>query len=253
MNKNIGVGTIFKNKYGNVFEVVEHNSYKDVVIRSRDEYRWETTTQIQHIQKRSIRYPYDRSVYGVGFLGIGDHVASVDGKLTHKYETWHGMFKRSYSELYHKRFPTYIECGVCPEWHNFQNFGVWYDKQYIGDKWHIDKDILINGNKIYSPEACAFVPEDINLLTSISKRKKSTLPAGVSRKKSKNGTISFISALGVYGERRYLGVYSTPDEAHRRYIIEKTKQIKLVASDYRDIIREDIYEALMSWEIEIDD
>lgn len=30
--------------------------------------------------------------------------------------------------------------------------------------WHLDKDILLKGNKVYSPETCAFVPAKINSL-----------------------------------------------------------------------------------------
>lgn len=45
--------------------------------------------------------------------------------------------------------------------------------------WHLDKDILVAGNKIYSPETCLFVPNRINSLL-IRGVKTGPLPLGVS-------------------------------------------------------------------------
>ena len=77
------------------------------------------------------------------------------------------MLERCYSQKTQEKHTTYKECSVSEEWYNFQNFAEWMDKNYNYEtmqKWHLDKDILFKGNKIYSPERCAFVPQEINVL-----------------------------------------------------------------------------------------
>lgn len=48
-------------------------------------------------------------------------------------------------------------------WKYLSNFKKWYDEHYV-EGWHLDKDILMQGNKFYSPETCCFVPFEINVL-----------------------------------------------------------------------------------------
>lgn len=77
------------------------------------------------------------------------------------------MLERCYSARYQERKPTYKGCSVCDEWLNYQNFAKWYDDNYYeikGEIMCLDKDILVKGNKIYSPENCVFVPNYINVL-----------------------------------------------------------------------------------------
>ena len=58
-----------------------------------------------------------------------------------------------------------MDCSVYEGWHNFQNFAKWYEDNYYEieeEQMHLDKDILVKGNKVYSPDTCVFVPETIN-------------------------------------------------------------------------------------------
>jgi hypothetical protein len=95
-------------------------------------------------------------VYGVGFIGEGKFKSSLNGVRSKAHKTWTGMLERCYSEKCHARNPTYKECSVCDEWHNFQNFAKWFFKNYIKG-FELDKDIKVKGNKIYSPDTCIFV------------------------------------------------------------------------------------------------
>lgn len=47
----------------------------------------------------------------------------------------------------------------------FSNFLKWFNGNYIKG-YALDKDILIKGNKVYSPETCCFVPYEINTLVT---------------------------------------------------------------------------------------
>lgn len=48
------------------------------------------------------------------------------------------------------------------------SFKKWFDENYIKG-YELDKDILIKGNRIYSPDTCCFVPSFINRLYTSSK------------------------------------------------------------------------------------
>lgn len=77
------------------------------------------------------------------------------------YRVWHGMLERCYSEKLHVRRPTYIGCAVCEDWLTFSNFKKWMEVQDWQGK-QLDKDLLVTGNKIYSPETCVFVSHLVN-------------------------------------------------------------------------------------------
>ena len=62
-----------------------------------------------NFKKGNIKCPYDRNVYGIGYLGDGDYKASENGKNTRVYDTWRGMLRRCYSKEYHKKHSTYID------------------------------------------------------------------------------------------------------------------------------------------------
>lgn len=77
------------------------------------------------------------------------------------YQRWHAMINRCYNENYQKKHPTYSDCKVCEEWKIFSNFKRWVVLQEWKER-HLDKDLLIKGNKLYSPETCVFISSTVN-------------------------------------------------------------------------------------------
>ena len=88
------------------------------------------------------------------------------GKDNLKYRTyilWKGMFGRCYSE--DKEHPTYSDCSVCERWLKLSNFATDIVNLPNYELWAtnphsficLDKDTIIKGNRIYSPEACMFL------------------------------------------------------------------------------------------------
>jgi len=67
------------------------------------------------------------------------------------YRKWISMLTRCYSKNYQLRHPTYKGCSVSDEWLLFSAFKSWMKKQDWDGK-QLDKDLLISGNKIYSPD-----------------------------------------------------------------------------------------------------
>lgn len=114
------------------------------------------------------------SVYGIGTLGTlkdgSKPKTSVNGKMTREYILWRDMLKRCYSEKYHEKQPTYKDCKVCDRWLVFSNFledlplieNYEFWKNNPNQRIAIDKDSKIEGNKIYSLDACCFISQSDN-------------------------------------------------------------------------------------------
>lgn len=204
----------------------------------------------REISTGSVSYPYHKTVCDVGYLGVGKHEGSKDiGNK--KYNTWHGLIQRSYSAKVHERKPHYKGCSVVEEWHNFQNFGDWYDENFNSDvmqNWELDKDILVKGNKVYSPETCAFVPIEINLLLTKNKARRGDYPIGVFLDNGK-----FRAVVNIDGVQKYFGSHATPEEAFKAHKEAKEKYIKEKADKWKNLIDPRVYEALYKYEVEITD
>lgn len=157
------------------FKVIKYNSYMSVLVEFINT-GYVTTTRTEHIINGSVKDKLYPSVCGIGCIGVGDHGVKSNGK-TGKYNTWKCMLERCYNPKSSKTNPTYIECSVCKEWLNFQVFADWFDENYI-DGCHIDKDIKIKGNKVYSPEACMFVSQAENTIDAHAKWYRLTSPSG---------------------------------------------------------------------------
>ena len=193
--------------------------------------------------------------------GVGkndwDSCITIKGtnKVIHEYNLWKGVLERVYSPSLHARRPSYKNSCVDPQWHSFKlffedirNLIGYEDSKQNG--WHLDKDILVKGNKLYSKDTCCFVPIEINSLLTHSKVNRGEYPVGVYLLKDSN---KFRAKLYKNGRSNCLGTYSSPEEAFFAYKEAKEIQIKEVATKWKDQIDPRVYAALMNWEVEIDD
>lgn len=205
------------------------------------------TTNIQAVKKGHIKNYLFPSVYGYGYVGIGKYKVSHKGKITKLYDIWRGVIKRVYDKKYHHKKPTYKGCSVAEEWHNFQNFAEWMEQNYNPETmegWHLDKDILVRGNKVYSPETCCFVPQEINSIFKGSSKIGKKYPEGVTLYFGK-----YKVNLCIKGVQKYLGTYNTIEEAFQCYKIAKEAYIKEVADEWRDKIDPQVYQTMCEYKI----
>lgn len=251
MEKN-RIGMVNTNNYGSEMVIEEYRSSSDVIVM------FDTGNSVHTTYKKfkngNVRNPYDQTVCEVGYLGEGIHKVSKNGKLTKVYQVWSSMLHRAYDEKCHERQPTYKQVSVCREWWNFQVFADWFVDNYYridGERMSIDKDILVKGNKIYSPETCCFVPHSINTLFVKCDNSRGSLPIGVTLNKGNNKYQA--QCADNNGEIIRLGHHSTPEEAFNAYKGCKENIIKEVANDYKDKIPDKLYQALINWTIQIDD
>lgn len=105
-------------------------------------------------------------------------------------KTWNDMMRRCYDNELHVIQPTYKNCCVCDEWHDFNNFLEWYNNNFpyhienMGIKLELDKDLLSEGEcKIYSPDTCIFIPKKANGFTTNIQRNNTSGFTGVSWRK----------------------------------------------------------------------
>ncbi len=184
-------------------------------------------------------------VYGVGINDLVDDAVYVTEKFVYSsgkkyrwrcpfYAKWTRMLYRCYSS----DAPAYEGCTVSEEWHRFSVFKKWMEQLPWEGK-HLDKDILVPGNKIYGEKFCLFVSGALNILFSSNKHVGKECPTGVSFWASKQ---KYIARLSKYGKDYYLGSFATAAEAsvvyneyRREYILEVADN--LTEDDTSDVDR----------------
>ena len=245
-------GEVYHNKYGTPMNIVKYNNSDNIIIEFQDEYKYKTHTNYRAFINGKVKNVYDKTVYGIGFIGEGKYSKKEYIKL---YTTWSNMLKRCYSP---NTISTYKDCCVDKYFHNLQNFGIWFEANYYSIKGEImclDKDILIKGNKIYGPETCIIVPERINKLFVKNNLNRGKLPIGVIFDKTNNCYQAKCSILDDCNKFKthHLGRYKYIDDAFLAYKKFKEKYIKQIADEYKNKIPEKIYNALYSYEVNYND
>lgn len=186
----------------------------------------------------------EKKVYGVGIndadytIKVNETLGYVDGKQIQRvvwtcpfYKRWVDMLKRCYNSYDLTKNPTYMGCSVCYDWLTFSNFRKWMSSQDWEGK-QLDKDILVRGNKVYSPETCVFLPSEVNSFIVETRQSVENWPTGVDFKQSVGKFRA--RCKEVAGKSKHLGYYDTPEEAHEAWKKEKIIQAKLLASKQTD-------------------
>lgn len=148
------------------------------------------------------------------------------------YEKWSSMLKRCYSPAAQLYGPTYKGCMVCEEWRRFSNFKAWMETQDWEGK-QLDKDLLVRGNRTYSPENCVFVSQQVNSFVIESTANRGEYPIGVSwdvRDKVFKSQIK----NPFTGKRQHLGNYDTAEVAHKEWLKYKQMFAKRLAEEEID-------------------
>ena len=186
-----------------------------------------------------------KPIFGVGINDYEGSVVNENGEIEQFYSVWHSMIRRCYSKNHQKIGKSYIGCSVCDEWKYLSNFKEWFDKNYIIGC-HLDKDILIQDNKIYSPNTCCFVPQYINSLITDHHASRGKYKLGVVKSGKK-----YTSSVNFNGKSYHLGTFNTEDEAHFAYVNAKREAIKTTAlrALKENLISEQVYQALLNYKI----
>lgn len=246
------------NNQGCLMKIIEYNSFRDIVVEFQDEYKAIVKSQYHHFIDCTIQNPYHPTICGVGILGNKYKTTMPNGKRIKEYKSWRNIIQRSFSNKYKNKKSTYKNVTCCDEWLVFDNFYEWIHRQSNFDRWlnnnawHVDKDILMKGNKIYSPHTCCLVPQRVNSLFIKDNAIRVGLPIGVRKHRNK-----YIAEChdAMNNKTKYLGIFDTPEEAFNAYKQYKENVIKQVAQTEFDAgnITKECYNAMMSYEVEITD
>lgn len=176
-----------------------------------------------------------------------NYTAATKNKKQH---TWSNMKTRCYNENYHETRPSYTQCSICDEWLDDKTlFYEWVDHNYYtidGEQMHLDKDILVPGNKIYAPETCIFAPARINDLFPSLDKNSSGLPTGVTYSAK---TDKYKVTIRKNGKNVNLGFFETVEAAAEVYKQHKKAEIISVADEYKDRIPDALYKAMLDYPI----
>jgi len=240
------IGETKLNKSGNLMTIVDYKSSRNIDVLFYNTGYIATNRAYKEFSNGILKDLYERTICGIGYLGEGENDIKSQ-------TSWRHMIQRCYDHKYQEKHYTYIGCIVIDEWHNYQNFIKWYDKNYYeieNETMCLDKDILVKDNKIYSPETCVYVPRDINSLFTKTNVKRGKFPIGVTWHEK---TGKYQAGCNNKGELIYLGLHNTPSEAFYAYKHYKEKLIKEIADYYKDKIPTKLYDALYRYEVSIND
>ncbi len=178
-----------------------------------------------------------KPIYGVG-INDSDYVTQPeDRKLRCPiFDRWHSMIRRCYSENSRIINPAYEMVSVCQDWLVYSNFKVWMESQ----NWEglaLDKDIRGDGN-LYSPETCAFVPQQIN--SFFSEATQSEFPG--TRLKFEDGRKKpYIAQIWANGAKKHLGVFASRPEAHKAWQLAKLQELERLIVEHQNIDSKVLY------------
>ena len=250
-NRNNKLNETNYNKCGELMRIIEYNNAHDIIIEF-DCSKTTIKTSYQKFKNGNVKDNFYKSVCGVGYLG--NTSTSKNKKVKHSYRIWLGMIRRCYNPRgCYDKMVYYKDCSVCDEWLCYANFEKWYNENYYevnNEEMNLDKDILVKGNKIYSPNTCIFVPQRINTLFIKGKGRRGQFPMGVSYDKTRK---NFRVLLNIDRKIKTFSRYKTKEEAFLVYKQAKEKYIKQVADEYKDKIPKRLYDAMYKYEIEITD
>jgi hypothetical protein len=184
-------------------------------------------------------------VYGVG-INDADYVVTkketirhVNGKRKQRlvwicpyYRVWHNMLERCYSPKFQEKYTTYKGCSVSKEWLRFSNFKRWMEKQ-DWEGLQLDKDLLFEGNKIYSAETCVFVTKAINTFTTDRGNDRGEWLIGVDWHK-RVGKFKSQCRNPFTKKGEYLGYFACEQQAHKAWLKRKLELAHLLAAEQTD-------------------
>ena len=245
------VGKVCKSLNSGDFKILKYNDTANVVIQFLKT-GYETTVRLTNIRNGNVKDTYLPSVYGIGVFGT-KYPSRVNGVKTKEYKLWHSMLVRCYSDTIKKKHPTYEGCEVSDNFKSYEYFYEWCHSQIgFGNKdWHLDKDLLVKGNKIYSEDSCVFIPQEVNTLLTKRTNSRGEYSIGVSWSKTSKAFVATVAKNK--GKTEWLGYFNTELEAFKAYKTAKESFVKEQAEKWKGKIDARAYNALINYKVEITD
>lgn len=174
--------------------------------------------------------------------GVG--VNDADYQVTHRegrkivwvcpfYQVWRDLITRCYSVKCQDRNPTYRECTVVEDWHQFSNFRNWMQAQDWQGK-ELDKDLINPSNSVYGPKDCIFISAKLNTFIVESAAIRGNWPLGVCWAKDKGKFKASCRNPFIARKQEHIGYFDCPDQAHQAWKSRKLEHALTLASQQTD-------------------
>lgn len=189
-----------------------------------------------------------------------EYVPYITLKSNIAYSIWNGIYNRCYKPDRSTYGRCYDEATMCDSWlNNRDTFVEWFLSNYYNcdnESMAVDKDLLVPGNKHYSPETCCILPQTLNTMLSNCKKHRprkwttgnSDLPLGVRYDEYKQVYYGQIKPC-VHDEVLNLSYWETPEQAFEEYKRFKQADILMMAAKYKSKIPRHVYEALIKYDV----
>lgn len=169
------------------------------------------------------------TVWGVG---VNDYPKGWSKGTLYRnvYLKWKDMLRRCYDPKAIAKRPNYEFVTVDPRWHSFTNFFCDIQEMFgfTEDDFqalHLDKDILVLGNHVYSKDHCVLVPQELNnFFHSMDGKKGFKICNGKYQARIQDGVPV------------HIGTFETEQEAIHAYNVYKTKRAKDLAVKYNGFV-----------------
>ena len=154
-------------------------------------------------------------------------------------------------------YESYINVTLSEDFNTFEKWLEWAKEQIgfgntadNGKRWPLDKDILLKGNKLYSPDYCVFIPNEINNFVTNRKTDRGEYPIGVhySTKDKK-----YVASCSMNSKKYYIGGYNSIEESFMAYKQFKEQAAKQLAIQYTNLVDIRVIEALNNFTVDIND
>lgn len=190
-------------------------------------------------------------VCGIGF-NDKKYPSVKNGVSLKEYVLWKKMIQRCYDKKFLDRRPTYTGCSVSENFKSYSYFYEWCQKQvgFKNNGWHLDKDLLIKGNRVYGENTCVFIPLELNNFIVKRESLRGDFPIGVYFKKTHN---MFSSEISIDGKKVFLGYFKNSYDAFLEYKKNKEVHAKVVAERYAGSVDSRVYNSLISFVVEFSD
>lgn len=196
--------------------------------------------------------------------GEGDFQAYYRNKddkvvMTKVFELWCGVRSRCSSEIYREKYTTYKSCSASEEFMDFQSFAKWAVKQvgFNQTEYHLDKDILVKGNKLYSEHTCCFVPHYLNLFFTSNHSVRGNYPIGVTYIKARahlprpyRAKIRKYDINTGKSTCTHIGYFTTAEEAFSAYKTTKELLAKEYSEKLTGSVDDRVLTALISYQVD---
>ena len=182
-------------------------------------------------------------------VGVNDWIGptTIDGKQIKEYLLWKSMIVRCYGDKNIDNLKSYLGVSCDKKWLSMSAFiedlkSIENYEKVINEDWAMDKDILEVGNKIYSKDTVCFVPKEINNAFKGLYSNCNKLPSGITKRK---GSGSFYVSISINGKTKYLGSFSSLDQAKASFIKARSDNLIDIAARWKGIIADNVYNSII--------